>query len=260
MGKMLKYEFKATWKFMCIMFLCICVISVGIFTAVELNQDDVIALTDDMGNVLDYVSETWVYGIACSAFLMAAAVVLMICFGIVRFKKALTHEEGYLVHTLPVGAESIILSKAITFFAYAIPIVSVTFIGFFGLFFNGEGGLTAARLGGELAVVTNGFNLTSEQIIIAIGSLVSGVMSLFQLYAVIVIGYSFDRHKKMWTLVAFIAMMVASSFVVELLQPIRNRISYMQSEDIIIILFEIAVAVLFFFITYYFMKKRPCVE
>ena len=264
MGKMLKYEFKATWKFMLIMFLCLCVASVAISVVAELNKDAKVPLTADNGYVLDYVSESWIWGVAGSVFMMAGAVILMVCFAVIRFAKVLTHKEGYLVRTLPVGESSVITSKLVTFIVYALPIVSVPFICFLNLIFNSGGGIMAGRLGGELAIATNGFNPTTEQIagymVSFAGSLAGTIMSLLQLYAAMAIGFSFNRNKKAWSVVALVAVSMITRFVVELLQPIRNRISYMQSEDIIIILFEIAVAVIFFFITYYFMKKRPCVE
>lgn len=262
-GKLIKYEFRATWKYMCILFLCVCIISAGIFAAVEMNKDKLVPITDDLGNVLDYVSESWAYGVVAATFLMMVVLVLVICFGVARFKRVLTAEDGYFVNTLPVSAGSIILSKAITFFVYALPLVGLTFIFFFRLFLNSGGSMIAGRMGGEIAIATNGFNPTGEQILnFAMSSaknVVSGVLSLFQIYAAMAIGFSFNRHKGMWSFGAFFAIAFGIEFMAEVFTPIRNRIYNlvsMQYEGIIELIIETAIVVIFFFIIRYFMKNR----
>lgn len=266
MGKMIKYEFKATWKFMLIVFLCACVISAGLFVISQMDTDELVPMTSDSGIVVGYVSESWLYSMTGSVFLFMASIVLVICFCIIRFKKVLTSEEGYLVKTLPVGEGSIILSKAITFFAYAIPIVGLTFVSFFCLIIHGIDGVFPG-LPEEITAAASNFNLTGEHIansaLSLANALASGTIELFSLYAAMAIGFSFNRHKGLWSFAALIAIAAVTEPAAEILTPIRNLIYHftpMQFEDIIRLITSIAIAVILYFVTYYFMKKRPCVE
>ena len=263
MGKMLKYEFKSTWKFMLLVLLCALGIAAGAYVAVGLNTETLLPLTTDAGQVVAYVSQGWVYGVGISAFLFVATIVLSVCFGVVRFKKVLTVEEGYFVNTLPVGTGSIIWSKAIMFFLFSAVLVGVTFIAFFNLMLNGEGGLAEGRLIGEIAFSKDMFEVSLEAVGGLLASIASGFAMIFQLYAAMAIGFSYSKHKGLLSLGMLVGISIIMELASELLTPIRNRIYNtvpMQWENAVEIVIEIAVAAIFFFITYYEMKKRPCIE
>lgn len=103
LGKLMKHEWKASWKIYGLINLYMVIITIlGAITAVLVVQQEepgVLATTFAIGTfILYYVS---LLGVSMAPNLYSAT----------RFYKNLYSNEGYLMHTLPVGKHSLILSK-----------------------------------------------------------------------------------------------------------------------------------------------------
>ena len=113
LGKLIKYEFKATMRSFLAIYasLILTGVLIGIFMFANVEM-----------------------GIALSTFIMVALVitlgVLTVTVIIKRFSKNLLGDEGYLMMTLPVSAKKIVASKIITSVVYLILSTIVVFLVF----------------------------------------------------------------------------------------------------------------------------------
>ena len=113
LGKLMKYEWKNTWKVGCLMLLGMFLITV--IGCVVLRMPGVTAIFDGNASVAmswlgisSFVATLILYVI----MLMAATWGIMIFLGI-RFYRSMYSDEGYLSHTLPVTANQLFLSKVL---------------------------------------------------------------------------------------------------------------------------------------------------
>lgn len=96
-GKLLKHDFIATGRVMCIVY--------GVFAAVALYLVGSVALSkelDSIGEMLGYIALCL---ISFANFVVTAAVVML------NFQKSVYGDQGYLTFTLPVKSESVLFSK-----------------------------------------------------------------------------------------------------------------------------------------------------
>ena len=112
LGKLMKYEFKATSRFMLLMYVVLFAISAIISLSIRLNIDGLFeALSNrfELGTVLLAVVSAMVL------FMFFAMNVVVLCgmffYSISRFKNNMLGDEGYLMHTLPVKVRDNILAK-----------------------------------------------------------------------------------------------------------------------------------------------------
>lgn len=104
LGKLMKYEWKATWKLLVPMDLFIVLMSILAYITVQLSFFD-------SDNFL--VNMTGVIIILTYIFSMFVIVVGTMIYLIYRFYTSVYGEEGYLLHTLPVDKHHIIIAKAV---------------------------------------------------------------------------------------------------------------------------------------------------
>lgn len=261
MGKLLKYEFKATWKYICVMLLCVCITTAFVYSMVEMNQTALEPMTDDFGNVVTYVYQSWVTGLVAQTVMLITVVVSVICFGIKRFKRALTAPDGYLLNTLPVKASDIILSKGIVFILYSVLLVSLAFVGFWGLLFKSGSDMLTGTMVGMAAIATNAFNPTMTNILELSGSIfsiaVSAVSGILQIYAAMAIGHSFNKSKVGLSFAMYFIFAYAMNF----LDFIEELLEYVVGNATAVTTISSAIfSVVFYLVTYYFMKNRLNIE
>lgn len=111
LGKLMKYEWKATWKLLIPLNLFIVVMSVLAYTTVQLeffeSNNDLVIMTGTL-LLLAYVLSMFVISIVTVIYL------------IYRFYTSVYGDEGYLLHTLPVDKHHIIVSKAVVSVSWVI--------------------------------------------------------------------------------------------------------------------------------------------
>ena len=96
LGKLMKYEFKATARIFLPMFAALLVVSLVSRIFITLRVETPMAI-----------------GIALSVIMIIAVCVITLIITLQRFYKNLLTNEGYLMFTLPVKTDSIIWSKMI---------------------------------------------------------------------------------------------------------------------------------------------------
>jgi len=106
LGRLLKYEFRATGRVFLPFF--------GALIVVSIISRILGLLSGSTGGGAAAISESpYIIGVVLSIMLMVAVVVVAFILMIQRFSKNLIGDEGYLMFTLPVTVDSLIFSKMI---------------------------------------------------------------------------------------------------------------------------------------------------
>lgn len=104
LGKLMKYEWKATWKLLVPMDLFVILMAVLAYVTVRLSffdSDNYLANMTGGIIILTYILGMFVFAVATMIYL------------IYRFYTSVYGEEGYLLHTLPVDKHHIIIAKSV---------------------------------------------------------------------------------------------------------------------------------------------------
>lgn len=117
LNKLIRHEWKNTWKIPCIIFGVFLALSAACFAYFGLRPNAPEGVEINMGEMLIFIG----YMLAVSAF----SIFIQIYFAI-RFYKNLYTDEGYLMHTLPVKPWMLIASKTVvaTFWYYLTSILT----------------------------------------------------------------------------------------------------------------------------------------
>ena len=102
LGKLMKYEWKATWKLLIPLNLFIVVMSILAYITIQLrffDSDNDLVMMTGMLLLMTYVLSMFVISIVTVIYL------------IYRFYTSVYGEEGYLLHTLPVDKHHIIVDR-----------------------------------------------------------------------------------------------------------------------------------------------------
>ena len=111
LGKLMKYEWKATWKLLLPMDLFIVVMSILTYITVQLSffdSDNYLVNMTGVIVLITYIISMFVISIGTMIYL------------IYRFYTSVYSDEGYLLHTLPVDKHHVIISKAVVSAAWII--------------------------------------------------------------------------------------------------------------------------------------------
>ena len=111
LGKLMKYEWKATWKLLLPMNAFIVLMSILVFITVQMSffdsDSDLVIMTGTV-IILTYIFSMFVISIGTIIYL------------VYRFYTSVYGDEGYLLHTLPMDKHHIIIAKALTSAAWVI--------------------------------------------------------------------------------------------------------------------------------------------
>lgn len=225
-GKLLKHEFRATGRFMWILYVAMLVLSLGShFSMLYLDTEDGPAMLNILAVV---VTVLWVLSLI---FGIVMTVILMVN----RFHKNLLTDEGYLMFTLPTGVHSLIFSKLIVAVVWALITILVMVLGValaildssilqeigdtLGLMFR----FMDAELGLNLAA------MAAELILLVVLAL---ACSMLQFYAAMAIGYGFNGHKLLLSVVFYFGIATAFQVIGSLVMTLGGDSSLMMNMEI----------------------------
>lgn len=106
LGKLMKYEFKASSRLFLLLYAALLVLSIVNSILMHIRDG-----FEHSNTIIEILSSLFMFGYV---ILIIAVVIATIIAIITRFYKNLLGDEGYLMFTLPVGTDSHILSKLIT--------------------------------------------------------------------------------------------------------------------------------------------------
>ena len=262
--KLLKYEFQATGRIFLPLYGALIVVAFiqRLFLAFNLNSLDSLAL-----NILTAMVPT-IFG----ALIMAICVVTFIMM-IQRFYKNLLGREGYLMFTLPVSVSKLIWSKLIVIVVWSILSVLIGILSFFIVFLqSGDFTLIMSEFGELLKQLhINHFMLSAVETVVLI---LSEVLSI---YLSMAIGQLSNKHKVLSAVGAYIGISILVNNVVmavvisagnsplgdTLFRTLFSGLNEVQTVNVglmIIILFFVIQAVVYFLITKHLLTKKLNLE
>lgn len=210
LGKLLKYEFKATGRTFLPLYLAIIVVAFinGLFFKPSGNLNNMQSI-----------------GILVLVGLFIALGVLTIVVAVQRFNKNLLGDEGYLMFTLPVSSKSLILSKTIvsTFWCVLSGIVAfmscviLALVLFLktspsGVFKQVDWGLIWEQF--KIIIVENNFLLHSFEILLLM--IVSYMLFVLTIYLSLSVGQlpKFNNHRKLVGIVTFFVVNIIINYII----------------------------------------------
>lgn len=265
LGKLLKYEIKATGRTFVPFYTALVVFALitRIFSGFEGNNT--------VGN-----SEGFMVGISILVYtcLIVAIFVLTFVVMLQRFYKNLLSDEGYLMFTLPVQPYQHILAKLITSLMWGLCSIIVTLLSVGLLVVNQTFFLELPDFFKALWYALGQMGLDNwitfvEFFFLLFFAAINGVLML---YASIAIGQQFGRHKLIASFGAFLAIQV----VLQMLESIFNAISGVNFNGALMgiysytmhfnmamlysIIQSVVLSVVFFIVTNYLLSKRLNLE
>ena len=243
LGKLIKYEWKATWKLLVPLDLFIVVMAVFAYLTIKLHFFET-----DSGLV--FMSGSLIlagYGIG-----MLAVSVVTVVYLIYRFYTSVYGDQGYLLHTLPVDKHQIIIAKVTVSTIWMLICTLLIPISFISLFSTNTP---------FIQNVADGF--TAVMMVIAL--IFAIVASVLKIAACLSLGQLSANHK---LLVSF-----AFYFAIYMVQRIWDLIYSVLTADLVeqmikeggslygrtwetTLIGDLVLSAIFYFITWYMMEKK----
>lgn len=196
--KLIKWEIKSQTQFL---YLCIAVIVIGIVSSAA---NAIFQLLGDNA-VVSFAALFCKMIVMGSAFALITAWLLMTC---TRFRNNLFKDEGYLMHTLPVSAEQLVLSKVLA------PLISL-FVCLAAIYLEISIYLRDFTTIWDIlykSFVKEFSGLGVIGIATAVLLLLQTIMLLCALYMSVTTGYRFSQNKDIATAAIFILLYILYQF------------------------------------------------
>lgn len=267
--KLIKYEWKAVWKIMVI-----------------INAFTVFATTAGMCAMRALVSDTasdngFYMVITILIFLFYYATIIGVSFAMtiyigIRFYRSMYTDEGYLMHTLPVTKNQLIVSRLLVhmlcmMITSLLVMVSVALLllPLFAEIFN-TSSLTPSHMLTEL--MENGIDAYGIPLVVStfsigiIGNIISLTSGILSIYCAISLGQTFHKHKVMGSILCYIGIYCMLQTINSMLMMPQmmssisgieiNMMSYFHGTMLTASIFALITGILFYLITLYMMDKR----
>jgi hypothetical protein len=263
LGKLLKYEFKATGRTFLPMYALLIVMAL---VTKFFNSSN-----------LDYYNTPRIISVIVFVVVIVAVSVMTLVIAIQRFNKNLLSDEGYLSFTLPVKAHSHIDAKMIVSFVWTVLSVLISILAIlvsfadrnmldqFGRFF---GALPDAvrEIGGGFYVVL------LECIVLAVVSVLGGIV---EIYAAVTIGNLSSKHRLLVGVGAYIGFWIVQQIISTTIMNGFGLTQYFASLRLAstaavvgaaesallgLIIYCLIFGVLFYFLTEWLLRKKLNLE
>lgn len=269
LGKLIKYEFKATGRFMVLMYGLFIALSAIISLGVGNNLDRAFSEISDNFGFGSLIITLFVSLIVILFVIMNVVVISgMFFYSIKRFKDNLLGDEGYLMHTLPVKARDHIFSKCIVSVIWTFASFLVVALGYFILLL-GISETDIIKITAQiLSQIDLGFNYTAQLLLIFLEIFICFTVILINVYMHIytsmAMGFSQNEHRVAKSIGAYILISIAANVFESIIAIPMNQYYSYQTSDLanfhFTILSGIAInivtAVAYYFITKYYMEKK----
>ena len=263
LGKLFKYEFKATGRIMLPVYIATLVVC--IISSLFLNFAPEYGWNWNENKILTIVT---LMSFVIFIFLITAAIVLSYIVSILRFKKNLFDSEGYLMNTLPVTIGQNIRAKIFTSVLYQIFSIIIAVLSF-AIF------IVTISVGDNVIIfkeLPSLFISISESMTIDISLFLVEFIILFilgliclniEFYAAISIGHSSNSSRILKSVAAYIAFYIIENIINSIvLITFGLNISDIDTNNYPLLLFLVLIIIetiyifIYYFITNYFMKNK----
>ena len=205
LGKLMKYEFKATARIFLPLFGALLFMSIvsRLFSGLQTKTPQIISIT-------------------LSSMLIAAAFALTLALTIQRFYKNLMTDEGYLMHTLPVSTDKLIWSKLIVAAIWTVVCAVVVFLSITIMALSKGEFREFLRSLSEIGIPSlNQALFMLEFCLIVLAGIASGILCI---YACMALSMFFDKHRVAISFAIFIGITTLLQILAAILisLPIRG--------------------------------------
>ena len=258
LGKLLKYEYKATSRYFIGLYIVLALLTIGNKVMITIE-----ATTDIDLKVVDIL-----FGIIMASYVIAiiaiavATVVLMLR----RFYFNMLKDEGYLTFTLPATVGQHIASKMIVCITWVIATIVLTVVSIFVVTYSKD--IDYARgISDSVQELTQlgAWRYVAEGIIAAIVTVI-GMPIL--MYACLSIGQLYTKHRVVGAILAYIGyyiinQVVSSVFLVICMHSLGNSYdtsAFTNKVLIFSIVLSIVISIVSYVVTHYILSKKLNLE
>ena len=210
LSKLIKHEFKATSRFMWVIYVAMLALSVGANVSIRLLDRGTTSRV--LAGIAVTLMVVWVLALIIG---MTLTIVLLVK----QFHKNLLTDEGYLMFTLPASVHHLVLSKLITAVVWMMVTVVVLLLSVMvAVFENAMLRDFVDFMRNLFDAMTVRYALNGTVIVLEIlAALFVGIAcSCLQFYSAMAIGYGFNSHKALWSVVVYFGI----SFVIQLISTV----------------------------------------
>ena len=287
LGKLIKYEWKSTYKVGLLLLLAIglaTVMGFVIFQAPMWHSMYRDSSIDQVAEALLNIAS--IFSLLIYVLLLVGAVYGIYIFLVVRFYRSMYKSEGYLLNTLPVTKHQILISKILvsTIWVYLIYIAMiVSMLLFFLTMMAAVSGESISEILGSVSDIysnvytlfrelfsESGFSMSMYQVIIILTSILSLPAGLVILFGAISIGQLFAKNRVLMAILSYIGITIARSLLSSLIQGVNyigTALSgpeqlggYMNSSMLLSLILNLLLAAGCYFVSYYVISKRLNME
>lgn len=215
LGKLMKYEFKATARMLLPLYGALLILSLicKLFIGTNLEGTNM----EVLGGIPAMMSMA-AYGIT-----MAAVVIVTIIIIIQRFYKNLLCDEGYLMNTLPVSVWKNITSKLLVATVWSIISVVIAMVSIFIMAYNP--GIINEIMMGINEIFKYGYNEIGVSVYIIpieliIVGLVQAILGIISVYTAISLGHLAKKSKILSSFGAYIGINMIVNAIVGIIAPL----------------------------------------
>lgn len=287
LGKLIKYEWKSTYKVGLMLLLGIVLATLMGFVIFQapmwksMYRDSSI---DEVAEVLLNVAS--VFSVLIYVLLLVGAVYGIYIFLVVRFYRSMYKSEGYLLHTLPVTKNQILFSKILvsTIWVYLITIAVIVSVNLFLLTMlsaiSGESIADVMQatsdIYSEIYILfeslfsVSGFSMNMYWVIILLSSILGIPAGLIIMFGAISIGQLFSKNRVAMAILSYIGITIARSVLSSLIQGMNyigtalsgseQFVGYLNSSMVLSLVLNVLLAVGCYIISYHVISKKLNME
>lgn len=259
LGKLMKYEWKATWKLLIPLNLFIVVMSILAYITIQLeffDSDNEVVIMTGMLLLLAYILSMFVVSVVTVIYL------------IYRFYTSVYGDEGYLLHTLPVDKHHIIVAKAVVSVSWIILNIFLIYLSILFLISTQEQFVETISDGFEFYIeAVNSYDKVGsfEVIMTLVASFFAMLARVLKVSACVSLGQLSSNHKVLSSIGFYYAIYIVQRiftllyFVIQTLILKASNYSYnsfLGSSWEFTLLSSLIYSVIFYFLTWYMMDRK----
>lgn len=259
LGKLMKYEWKATWKLLIPLNLFIVVMSVLAYITIQLkffdSNNDLVMMTGTM-LLLAYVLSMFVISVVTVIYL------------IYRFYTSVYGDEGYLLHTLPVDKHHIIVAKAVVSVSWIVLNIFLIYLSILFLISTQEWFVETIVDGFDFYIeVMNNYDRVGafEIIMTFVASFFAMLARVLKITACVSLGQLSSNHKVLSSIGFYYAIYIVQRIFTLIFYTIQTLIASASdytyyfsygSSWVFTLLSSLIYCVVFYFLTWYMMDRK----
>ena len=261
LGKLMKYEFKATWKLIVPMEVFMIVMSLFAYASIRM------AFYNSRNDLVEMTGAFVIMAYGLSMFVISVVTVIYLIY---RFYISVYSDEGYLLHTLPVDKHHIIISKALVSAIWIIINIILIYLSLIFLLSSNKEAVEAIRDGFDYYIeIINRYNKIN--VFTVIMTMVASFFAMFarilKVTACISLGQLSSNHKVLLSFGFYYAIYIVQRIfaiiyytIIALAERKSGSLTYTTSMIgsgwEFTLISSLIYCVIFYFLTWYVMDKK----